>query len=110
MVKHYWGAIILFTSFFPGPVYAGFELICKGGFAQPKHESVYVDCGDRLKVINALRLSWLSLRKVGIGGVSENLCWDALETARSIHPSVSMEGIAENFFMMCNEGLAYVEN
>ena len=92
-------------------VNAGYELVCEG-YPPPNssHKLVYIDCNSRKIFIGTLRDSWLSLRREGIGGTLENLCYEAYTDAKELHPSISFLNISESFLMRCNMGLGYVQD
>jgi hypothetical protein len=86
------------------------ELVCKGEQQRnPNQRPVMVDCSDRKAVIDMLGISWKALRKEGIGGSMEDMCWNPFNKAKEIHPSIDMRGIAPTFFMQCNIALEYVK-
>ena len=89
--------------------YAAVELVCTGQSAQAGKRAFAVDCSDRNAVINAIQSAWLTLRENNIGGSLENMCFKALTQAKSLHPSISFEGISDSFFVRCNMGLEYVK-
>lgn len=88
------------------------ELVCEG--FPPKDSSqrlIFIDCDSRKEVVDILRSAWMTLRREGIGGYSEDLCWQPYETAREIHPSVNMgsTGLARSFLDQCNMSLKYIK-
>jgi hypothetical protein len=86
------------------------ELVCRGDSPRnPQQRAITVDCSDRKAVIDTLGAAWQTLRKQGIGGSTENMCWDPYQTAQEMHPSISFNGIAQTFFMQCNMALQYVK-
>lgn len=108
MCKSIFGLLTLLM--FSSPAFAGYELVCKGYAPQSKHQTIYVDCTNRKAVIEILGTAWSTLRKEGIGGPTEDLCWKPYNTAKDMHPSVSFNGIAQTFFMQCNMALQYVNS
>ena len=103
---------ILFTLtllFFSHSAFA-IELICKGGQSQMQNQRpLYIDCSNRKEVIDILGAAWQELRKQGIGGNTEDLCWDPYQRAKGLHPSIPFDGIAQTFFMQCNMALQYIK-
>ena len=93
----------------PNLAFAGTELVCKGSQPQSSNRAVYVNCGDRKEFIEALGAAWRTLRKNYIGGTTEDLCWEAYNDAKNMHPSISFYNISDSFLMRCNMGLAYVK-
>ncbi len=89
--------------------FAGMELVCKGRQPQSNHKAVYVNCNDRKEFVETLGSAWRTLRKNYIGGTTEDLCWEAYNDAKDIHPSISFDNISDSFLMRCNMGLAYVK-
>jgi hypothetical protein len=90
---------------------AGYELACEGYPPQnSNHRLVSIDCDNRKIFIGTLRDSWLTLRREGIGGTLENLCWEAYTDAKELHPSISLLNISGSFLMRCNMGLAHVKD
>lgn len=89
--------------------FAGSEIVCKGNQIQSSNKAIYVNCNDRKEFIEALGAAWRTLRKNSIGGSTENLCWEAYQDARDMHPSISFDNISDSFLMRCNMGLAYVK-
>ena len=89
------------------PALAGYELVCAGSAAQSSHTTIKVDCSNRQAVVEILGKAWNTLRQQGIGGSTENLCWDPYQRVRELHPAISIDGIAETFFMQCNMALQY---
>ena len=86
------------------------ELVCKGGQPNnPGQKIVQVDCTNRKEVIDMLGSAWRTLRKEGIGGSSEDMCWRPFNRAKELHPSISMDGIASTFLAECNMALQYVK-
>lgn len=86
------------------------ELVCKGG--QPRMQdqrTVYIDCSNRKAVIDILGAAWRELRNQGIGGNTEDLCWDPYQQAKELHPSIPLNGIAQTFFAQCNMALRYIK-
>ena len=92
-------------------VKAGYELVCEG-YPPPNsgHKLLSIDCNNRKIFIGTLKDSWLSLRRGGIGGTLENLCYEAYTDAKELHPSISFLNISESFLMRCNMGLGYVQD
>ena len=89
----------------------GYELACDGYPPQNSpHKLISIDCSNREIFIGTLRDSWLSLRRQGIGGTIENLCWEAYNDAKDLHPSISFLSVSESFLMRCNMGLAYLQD
>jgi hypothetical protein len=64
---------------------------------------------DRKEFVEALSHAWQTLRKNYIGGTAENLCWEAYNDAKDIHPTISFSNISDSFLMRCNMGLAYIK-
>ena len=86
------------------------ELVCKGSQQRdPSQRMVQVDCTDRQDVVGKLGAAWQTLRKQGIGGSSEDMCWKPFNRVKELHPSISMDGIASTFLMQCNMALQYVK-
>jgi hypothetical protein len=86
------------------------ELVCKGAQSQnPSQRAVQVDCNNRKDVVDKLGSAWQTLRKQGIGGSSEDMCWQPFNRVKELHPSISMDGIASTFLMQCNMALQYVK-
>jgi hypothetical protein len=90
---------------------AGYELACEG-YPPPNsgHKLLSIDCNNRKIFIGMLKDSWLSLRRGGIGGTLENLCYEAYTDAKELHPSISFLSVSESFLMRCNMGLAYLQD
>lgn len=88
---------------------AGVELVCKGSSARSNHTAKYVDCSDRQAVVGVLGAAWKTLRSQGIGGSTEDMCWDPYNRAKEIHPSIPFNNIAPTFFMQCNMALQYIK-
>jgi len=88
--------------------YAGVELVCKGRQATSNNKTVYVNCSDRKAFVDTLGSAWHTIRKNSIGGHLENMCWEAYQQAKDMHPSISFENISDGFLMRCNMGLGYV--
>jgi len=89
--------------------YAAAELVCVGQQASYARTSVEVDCSNRYAVVESLKQAWFKLRQNHIGGTLEDMCWDAFNDAKGIHPSISFVGITDSFFARCNMGLEYVQ-
>lgn len=86
------------------------ELVCQGDKpSNTQQRTVNVDCSDRKAVIDMLGTAWQTLRKQGIGGTSEDMCWEPYQTAKDLHPGISFNGIAQTFFMQCNMALKYIK-
>jgi hypothetical protein len=86
------------------------ELVCKGRSPEnPQQRIVLVDCSNRKAVIDMLGSAWSTLRKEGIGGNTEDLCWKPYQKAKQLHPSIEFDNIAPSFFMQCNMALKYVK-
>lgn len=101
--------ILLLASTSVSNVYS-YELVCKGHRPQMRNQTpIYVNCANRKEVIDKLGAAWKTLRKEGIGGSTEDLCWKPYKQAKELHPSISFEGIAPTFFMQCNMALQYVK-
>lgn len=103
---------ILFISlnfFFFLNAHAGMELICKGGQAKSNHKVVLVDCENRKAFVDTLGAAWREIRSNSIGGNVEDMCWQAFNQAKDLHPSISFSNISDSFLMRCNMGLAYVK-
>ena len=89
----------------------GYELACDGYPPQNSpHKLISIDCSNREIFIGTLRDSWLSLRRQGIGGTLENLCWEAYNDAKDLHPSIGFLSVSGSFLMRCNMGLAYAKD
>lgn len=88
---------------------AGLELVCKGRQVRTNNKVIYVDCENRKAFVDMLGSAWLELRKNSIGGSMENMCWDAYNQAKEMHPSISFSNISDSFLMRCNMGLAYIK-
>jgi hypothetical protein len=85
------------------------ELVCKGEQQNdPSQKMVQVDCTNRKAVIDVLGSAWRTLRKEGIGGSTEDMCWRPFNRAKELHPSISMNGIASTFLAECNMALQYI--
>jgi hypothetical protein len=101
--------LLLATTFFVGNIHA-VELVCKGERPTMQNQrTVYVDCSNRKEVIDILGAAWMELRKQGIGGTMEDMCWQPYNRAKEMHPSISFDGIASTFFMQCNIALEYIK-
>ncbi len=85
------------------------ELVCSGQQVSYGRTSIDVDCSNRFAVVESLKQAWFRLRQNNIGGSLEDMCWDAYNDAKDLHPSISFEGITDSFFIRCNMGLEYVE-
>lgn len=86
------------------------QLVCKGYQPQMQDQKpIYVDCSNRKTVIDVLGASWSTLRKQGIGGSTEDMCWDPYNRAKEMHPSIPFDNIAPTFFMQCNMALQYIK-
>ena len=85
------------------------ELVCSGQEASDEKTRIGVDCSNRFVVVESLKQAWFTLRQNNIGGSLEDMCWDAYNDAKGLHPSISFEGITDSFFIRCNMGLEYVE-
>lgn len=96
--------VLMFSS---TAVHAGYELVCEGRNPQSNYRTISVNCSDRNEFLEALRTSWQLMRRSGVGGAMENLCWEAYNDARDLHPSVSFSSISDAFLMRCNMGLEY---
>ena len=88
--------------------YAGYELVCEGNQKHSSHRIVYVDCENRKEFVDKLGAAWMEIRKNSIGGSIENMCWEAYNQAKDMHPSISFKRISDSFFSRCNMGLSYV--
>ena len=86
----------------------GLELVCKGRSPGSARKPIYIDCSNRQAVVFSLKYAWQTLRKQGIRGTMENMCWKPYQRASKLHPSISTNGIAETFFAQCNTALMYV--
>jgi hypothetical protein len=89
--------------------FAAAELVCVGQQASYGRTSIEVDCSNRYAVVESLKQAWVTLRQNHIGGTLEDMCWDAFNDAKGIHPSISFVGITDSFFARCNMGLEYVQ-
>jgi hypothetical protein len=85
------------------------ELVCSGQQTSYGRTSIEVDCSNRFAVVESLKQVWFTLRQNNIGGSLEEMCWEAYNDAKDLHPSISFEGITDSFFMRCNMGLEYVK-
>jgi len=85
------------------------NLVCSEQEVRYGKTSIEVDCSNRFAVIESLKQAWFTLRQNSIGGSLEDMCWDAYNDAKDLHPSISFEGIADSFFVRCNMGLEYIE-
>jgi hypothetical protein len=99
------GLLYLFTA----SCFGAIELVCSGQEASYGRTRSEVDCSTRFAVVESLKQAWFTLRKNNIGGSLEDMCWDAYNDAKDLHPSISFEGITDSFFIRCNMGLEYVE-
>jgi hypothetical protein len=100
--------VVIFMMFNSAAALAGFEMVCEGHSSQSNARVISVNCADRNSFIEALRTGWQLLRANNIGGTLENLCWEAYNQARDMHPSISFRDISDAFLMRCNVGLEYV--
>ncbi len=89
--------------------YAGVELVCKGRQPTSNNKVAYVNCSERKAFVDALSNAWQTLRQNSIGGSMEDMCWQAYQQAKDMHPSISFDNISDSFLMRCNMGLAYVK-
>jgi len=105
-IKFLLGILLYFLT---ASCFAATELMCSGQQASYGTTSVEVDCSNRFAVVESLKQAWFTLRQNNIGGTLEDLCWDAFNDAKDLHPSISFEGITDSFFMRCNMGLEYVK-
>ena len=94
---------------FASPASAGYELICKGSQPTSANKPISVDCNDRKQVVDTLGAAWREVRANSIGGSTEDMCWKPYQRAKELHPSISMNGIAQTFFTQCNMALQYVK-
>ena len=86
------------------------QLVCQGQQPQMQNQKpLYVDCSNRKEVIDMLGAAWSELRKQSIGGRTEDMCWQPYQRAKEMHPSIQFDGIAQTFFMQCNQALQYVK-
>ena len=85
------------------------SLCAKVNNSKVKNKAIVVDCNDRQAVVDSLKRSWMILRAQGIGGSTEDLCWKPYNTAKDVHPSISMLNIAPTFFLQCNMALQYAK-
>lgn len=104
MNKYY----LLFLLLISMNSFAGMELVCKDRRTQSDNKPIYVNCNDRKEFVEALSHAWQMLRKNYISGITENLCWEAYNDAKDMHPSISFSNISDSFLMRCNMGLAYI--
>ena len=88
---------------------AGYELVCKGASPTSANKPIVVDCSDRKQVVDMLGAAWKEVRSNSIGGSTEDMCWKPYQRAKELHPSISMNGIAQTFFAQCNMALQYVK-
>ena len=91
------------------PAMAGYELICKGSSPTSANKPIVVDCSNRKQVVDTLGAAWREVRANSIGGSTEDMCWKPYQRAKDLHPSISMDGIAQTFFAQCNMALQYVK-
>jgi hypothetical protein len=89
--------------------FAGYELVCNNQSPQTNHKTIKIDCSDRQMFIKVLGAAWRELRQNSIGGHLENMCWEAHNQAKELHPSISFEAISGSFLIRCNMGLAYAK-
>ncbi len=104
--------LILLLSLMAGITAAhGVELVCKGQEQRnPQQRAYFVDCSNRKVVIDSLGASFSLLRQEGIGGATENLCWDPYQRAKEMPPSINFLSLAQNnLFPQCNAALQYVK-
>ena len=87
----------------------GLEMVCQGGTPQSTRKIIYINCTDRAAFITALGTAWNTLRKNQIGGSLEDMCFQAYDQAKNLHPSISLNGITGGFLTRCNQGLEYVK-
>ena len=99
------GLLYLYTA----SCFGAIELVCSGQEASYGRTRSEVDCSTRFAVVESLKQAWFTLRQNNIGGSLEDMCWDAYNDAKDLHPSISFEGITDSFFIRCNMGLEYVE-
>ena len=101
--------LIVFASMLLTSNVFAVQLVCKGQQPQMQNQnSIFVDCSNRKEVIDMLGAAWSELRKQGIGGSTEDMCWKPYQRAKEMHPSIQFDGIAQTFFMQCNMALQYV--
>ena len=102
--------LLLLIAFNSTNSYAGIELVCKGRQASNnQNKAVVIDCTNRKIFVDALRSAWSTLRQNSIGGSMENMCWEAYNQAKDMHPSISFTDISDSFLIRCNMGLEYVK-
>ncbi len=101
--------LTLLFFLFASNAYAGLELVCKGRQPTSNNKPVYVNCSERKAFVDALGSAWRTLRQNSIGGTTEDLCWQAYQQAKDMHPSISFENISDSFTARCNMGLAYIK-
>lgn len=89
--------------------FAGTELVCKGRSPQSNHKPYYFNCNDRKEFVDTLGKAWRTIRQNSIGGTVEDMCWQAYNQAKDMHPSISFSNISDSFTARCNMGLAYVK-
>ncbi len=58
--------------------------------------------------METLGAAWHELRNNSIGGHLEEMCWEAYNQAKDMHPSISFQDISDSFLIRCNMGLEYV--
>ena len=100
------GLVLLVSSY---QANAGYELVCKGSQPTSANKPISVDCSDRKQVVDTLGAAWKEVRANSIGGSTEDMCWKPYQRAKEMHPSISMNGIAQTFFAQCNMALQYVK-
>ena len=106
MFKNLLGVLLYLSA---ASCFGAIELVCSGQEASYGKTRSEVDCSTRFVVVESLKQAWLTLRQNNIGGSLEDMCWDAYNDAKDLHPSISFEGITDSFFIRCNMGLEYVE-
>jgi hypothetical protein len=97
--------VLLFEVAFSA--HAGYELVCEGSRAQSSQKPIYVDCSDRQAMLNALGSGWKTLRKQGIRGAMEDMCWKPYKRLQEMHPAIPLDDISATFLVQCNIGLEY---
>lgn len=108
-VMKYLVLVSFISALLASNAYAGAELICKGRQPTSNNKSIYVNCSERKAFVDALGNAWRTIRGNSIGGSMEDMCWQAYQQAKDMHPSISFDNISDSFLTRCNMGLAYVK-
>ena len=107
--KYLVGGLTILSFLSVSNAYAGVELVCKGRQTTSNNKPVYVNCSERKAFVDTLGSAWKTIRQNSIGGSMENMCWQAYQQAKDMHPSISFDNISDSFLARCNMGLAYVK-